>query len=52
MTKLLYIIGAILILFWVVGFVFKYIISPLIHLALLIGLAILVYQFFADRRRV
>lgn len=50
MAKLAYVIGAVLLLFWVIGFVFKYIVSPLIHLALIIGIAVLVFRFFQDVR--
>ena len=50
MTHLLYVIGILLLVFWVAGFIFKFIISPLIHLALFIGLVILAVNYFQDRR--
>ena len=50
MTGLLYAIGILLILFWVTGFVFHFIVSPLIHLALLVGLVILAVNYFQDSR--
>jgi ABC-type polysaccharide/polyol phosphate export permease len=44
-VKVLYIIAAILILFWFAGLIFKFIISPLIHLALVVGLGLLAWNF-------
>lgn len=52
MSRILYLIAAVLIALWIVGFVFRYIVSPLIHLALVIALAVIVYQFATGRRRV
>jgi hypothetical protein len=45
MKNLLYIIAAILIVFWVIGFIFRYIISPLVHLLLVIALIVIVVRF-------
>ena len=52
MANLLYLIAAILIIGWVIGFIFSNIVSPLIHLLLVIGLLVLAYQFLTGRRRV
>ena len=52
MAGILYVIAAILIIGWVISFVFSNIVSPLIHLLLVIGLIILVYQFVTGRRRI
>lgn len=52
MAGILYVIAAILIIGWIISFVFSNIVSPLIHLLLVIGLIILVYQFITGRRRV
>ena len=49
--KLLYVIGAALLLVWVVGFLFKFVISPLIHLALVVGLVLFAWNFFAGGGR-
>lgn len=48
--KILYVIGAVLILFWLAGLIFKFIISPLIHLALVVGLGLVVWNFFQNSR--
>jgi Flp pilus assembly protein TadB len=50
MTTILYLIGTFLLLFWVVGFVFQYILNPLMHLALIAGLIILAVNYFQDSR--
>ena len=52
MAGILYILAAILIIGWVVSFVFSNIVSPLIHLLLVVGLIVLAYQFLTGRRRV
>ncbi len=52
MGKLLYALGAILLLLWIVGFVITKIVSPLIHLLLVIAVVVLAYQFITGRRRV
>jgi len=52
MAGILYVIAALLIIGWVISFVFSNIVSPLIHLLLVIGLLVLAYQFFTGRRRV
>jgi hypothetical protein len=44
-VKILYIIAAVLILFWFAGLIFKFIISPLIHLALVVGLGLIAWNF-------
>jgi hypothetical protein len=45
MKNLLYVIAAILIVFWVIGFVFRYIISPMVHLLLVVALIVIVIRF-------
>ena len=45
MKNLLYVIAAILIVFWVIGFVFRYIISPLAHLLLVVALIVIAVRF-------
>jgi hypothetical protein len=49
-VKLLYLIAAVFLLFWVVGFLFKFVISPLIHLALIAGVALLVWNAIQGNR--
>lgn len=48
MGKLLYVVGALFIAFWVLGFVFKFIVGPLIHLALLVGLFFIAINYFQN----
>jgi hypothetical protein len=45
MKNLLYVIAAILIVFWVIGFVFRYIISPMVHLLLVVALIVIAIRF-------
>ena len=49
MKTLLCTIAAILLLVWMIGFLFKPIVSSLIHLALLEALIVLVYHDVAGR---
>ena len=51
MKGLLFALAAVLLAVWIVGFVFKYIVSPLIHIALLAALVLFVYQLVARRNR-
>lgn len=50
MKTLLFIVAAVLIFFWVVGFFFKFVVSPLIHLALIIGVVVLGYNLITNRQ--
>lgn len=45
MANLLYIIAAIFVMFWVIGFVFRYIINPLVHLLLVAALIVIALRF-------
>jgi hypothetical protein len=49
MKNLLYIIAAILIVFWVIGFVFRYIISPMVHLLLVVALIVIALRFIVGQ---
>jgi len=44
------IIGGLLILLWVVGFVFQFLLSPFIHLALFLGAALVIVNFVRHHR--
>jgi Flp pilus assembly protein TadB len=50
MSRLLYVAGAFFIALWVLGFVFKFIVVPLVHLALVIGLFFVAFNYFQNRR--
>ncbi len=52
MGNLLYIIGAVLVVMWIIGFLFAHVASPLIHLILVIAVIVFVYQFLTGRRSV
>jgi len=39
-----------LLAFWVLGLVFKFIVGPILHLALLVGLVLLVVGYFSNGR--
>jgi len=52
MGNLLYIIGAVLVIMWVVGFLVAHVTSPLIHLILVIAVIVFVYQFLMGRRSI
>ena len=51
MRNLLYVIAAILIVLWIVGFMFRYIISPLVHLLLIAAVVILAIRFLSGLSR-
>lgn len=51
MVGLLYLIATILIVCWVVGFLFAHVAAPVIHLLLVIGLAMLVYNMITGGTR-
>ena len=52
MGNLLYIIGAVLVVLWIVGFLVAHVASPLIHLILVIAVIVFVFQFITGRRSV
>lgn len=52
MGNLLYIIGAVLVIIWVVGFLVAHIASPLFHAILVIAVIVFVYQFLMGRRSI
>ncbi len=52
MGNTLYAIAAVLIVLWLIGFLFRFIISPVIHLLLVVALIVLAYRFFIGRRMV
>jgi len=51
MPRILYVIAAILVVLWVIGFIFKYIISPLVHLLLIVAVVVLALRFIASKFR-
>jgi len=51
MPRILYVIAAILVVLWVIGFIFKYIISPLVHLLLVAAIVVVVVRFLASKSR-
>lgn len=52
MTKLLYVTAAILVVLWVIGFIFRYIINPLVHLLLVGAVIVIAFRFLTRRREV
>ena len=52
MGGILYAVVVVLVVLWVIGFLFAHIVSPLIHLLLVIAVIVLVFQFVTGRRRV
>ncbi len=52
MGNLLYIIGAVLVVMWIVGFLVAHVASPIIHALLVIAVIVFVYQFLTGRRSV
>ena len=49
MPRILYVIAAILLVLWVIGFIFKYIISPLVHLLLIVAVVVLAIRFLSSK---
>ena len=49
MNRIVYAIAAILIVLWIIGFIFRYIISPLVHLLLVLAVAVIVFRFIASQ---
>ena len=52
MGSLLYIIGAVLVIGWLISFLFLHIANPLIHIILVIAVIVFVFQFLSGRRSV
>lgn len=52
MGGLLYAIAVILIIFWVIGFLFAHVVSPVIHLLLVLAVIVFLYQLLTGRRAV
>ena len=52
MGNLLYIIGAVLVVMWLVGFLVAHVASPIIHVMLVIAVIVFLYQFLTGRRSV
>lgn len=51
MGNLLYIIGAVLVVLWLIGFLFAHL-GGLIHIVLVIAVIVFLYQFITGRRRI
>ncbi len=51
MPRVLYAVAAILVVLWVIGFIFKYIISPLVHLLLVVAAIVLAMRFLSSKFR-
>ena len=49
MPKMLYVIAAILVVLWVVGFIFRYIINPLVHLLLVAAVVVIAIRFLSSK---
>ena len=49
MRNLLYLVAAVLVVMWVIGFDFRYIINPMVHLLLVAALVVLAYRFLVGR---
>ena len=48
--NLLYLIGAILVVLWLVGFLFAHVGGGLIHILLVVAVVVFLVQFFSGRR--
>lgn len=51
MGNILYIIGAVLVVLWLIGFLFAHV-GSLIHILLVIAVIVFLYQFLTGRRSV
>jgi len=51
MAGCLYAIAMIFLLFWVIGFIFHYIVSPLVHLLLVVAVIVFLYQLITGGAR-
>ena len=52
MGTLLYIIGAVLVIGWLVSFLLLHVASPIIHVLLIVAVIVFLYQFLTGRRSV
>lgn len=52
MGSILYIIGAVLVVLWLIGFFLVHIGGGLIHIILVIAVIVFLFQFFTGRRSV
>lgn len=52
MGSILYVIGAVLVVLWIIGFFFAHVASPLIHAILVIAVIVFLYQFITGRRKI
>jgi len=52
MGSLLYIIGAVLVVLWIIGFLFAHVANPLIHIILVIAVIVFLFQFLTGRRSI
>jgi hypothetical protein len=48
--NLLYVVAAVLVAMWVLGFTVYHVASGLIHLLLVVAVAVVLFRFFAGRR--
>jgi cell division protein FtsW (lipid II flippase) len=49
MRTILYLIAAIFVVMWIVGFIFRYIVSPLVHLLLVAALVMIALRFIGSK---
>jgi hypothetical protein len=49
MRTILYIIAALFIVMWIIGFIFRYIVSPLVHLLLIAALVMFALRFIGSK---
>ena len=49
MPRILYVIAVVLVVLWVIGFIFKYIINPLVHLLLFAAVIVLAIRFLSSK---
>ena len=52
MGSLLYLIGAVLVVLWLIGFLFSHVGGGLIHILLILAVIVFLVQFFSGRRSV
>ena len=52
MGSILYIIGAVLVVLWLIGFLFAHVTSPLIHLILVVAVIVFLFQFLTGRKSI
>jgi hypothetical protein len=52
MGGILYTVAVILVVLWIAGFVFAHVVTPIIHLLLIVALAVVVYNVATGRKAV